>query len=174
MSWIDAALWGLFGSFAVEGLDLYTAVRRHGRWPWRVRGPREVGALGYAVAELIRLIIGGGLAWAAAASGQLTSAVGALAVGVAAPLIVERITRAVPLSDSVQEPRDGTDQSTVSPTTHTQEHAADQTSADSRAATVALGEREGQRPAVEHQCVYTDEAEQAAPQGAERHDRARE
>ena len=102
MSWMDAALWGLFGSFAVEGLDFYTAIRRRGRWPWRAPDPGEVGALAYVVAELFRLIIGGGLAWAAAASGQLTTATGALAVGIAAPLIVERLTQVVPLTDAAE------------------------------------------------------------------------
>lgn len=154
MSWMDAALWGVFGSFAVEGLDLYTAVRRYGRWPWRVHGPREVGALGYVVAELIRLIIGGGLACAAAASEQLTTAVGALAVGVAAPLIVERLTRAVPLTDSVQETGGGEEQS-VPPHT-SQQHPADQTVVDSQPPTAVPNGRKGQRP--------TDEAEQIAPQ----------
>jgi hypothetical protein len=101
MNGVYAALWGLFGGFAVEGLDLYTAVRRFGRWPWRVREPREAGPVAYAVAELVRLAIGGGLAAATAVSGQITSPAGALAVGVAAPLIVERLTRAVPLADSV-------------------------------------------------------------------------
>lgn len=90
--------------FAVEGLDLYAAVRRHGCWPWRVRGPREVGAVGYVVAELIRLVIGSVLASALAESSQVTTAFGALAVGVAAPLIVERLTRAIPLTDAVQHP----------------------------------------------------------------------
>jgi hypothetical protein len=93
-----AAVWGLFGGFAVEGLDLYTALRRRCCWPWRASGP-EAGPVAYAVAETIRLIIGGGLAWAAADSGQITSPIGALAVGVAAPVIVERLTRAVPLDD---------------------------------------------------------------------------
>jgi len=51
------------------------------------------------VAETVRLVIGAGLAWAAAASEQITSPAGALAVGVAAPLIVERLTRAIPLTD---------------------------------------------------------------------------
>jgi hypothetical protein len=104
MTWIEAALWGLGGGFAVEGLDLYGALRRRGRWPWRVRGPREVGAVGYFVAELVRLVIGGVLAAALAESNQITTAFGALAVGVAAPLIVERLTRVIPLADSVQPP----------------------------------------------------------------------
>lgn len=95
-----AALWGLFGGFVVEGLDLYAAVRRKGCWPWRVRGPRETGALAYFVAELIRLVIGGGLAGAAATSGQLSTPLAALTMGIATPLIVERLARAVPLTDS--------------------------------------------------------------------------
>jgi hypothetical protein len=98
MTGVQAALWGLFGGFAVEGLDLITALRRRG-WPWRVEGPPEAGPVGYAVAELIRLIIGGGVAWAVAASGQITGPAGALAVGAAAPLIVERLTSAVPLTE---------------------------------------------------------------------------
>lgn len=85
MTWIEAALWGLFGGFTVEGLDLYGAVRRHGCWPWRARGPREAGAVGYFVAELVRLVSGGVLASALAKSSQVTTAFGALAVGVAAP-----------------------------------------------------------------------------------------
>lgn len=102
MLWVEAALWGLSGGFAVEGLDLYGAVRRRGCWPWRARGPREVGPVGYFVAELIRLVIGSILASALAESSQINTAFGALAVGVAAPLIVERLTQAIPLTDSVQ------------------------------------------------------------------------
>jgi hypothetical protein len=108
MTWIEAALWGLGGGFAVEGLDLYGALRRRGCWPWRVRGPREVGAVGYFVAELIRLVIGGVLAAALAESNQITTAFGALAVGVAAPLIVERLTRVIPLTDSAPQTTLGT------------------------------------------------------------------
>lgn len=103
MMWIQAAQWGLFGGFAVEGLDLYGAVRRRGCWPWQARGPREVGAAGYLVAELVRLLIGSGLASAFAESRQVTTAFGALAVGVAAPLIVERLTQAIPLTDSTHD-----------------------------------------------------------------------
>lgn len=95
------ALWGLFGGFAVEGLDLYTAVRRHNRWPWRTgTRRREAGPWAYLCAELIRLAIGAGLAGAAAASDQVTTPIAALAVGVAAPLVIERLARAVPLDTS--------------------------------------------------------------------------
>jgi hypothetical protein len=136
MTWIEAALWGLFGGFAVEGLDLYGAVRRHGCWPWRARGPREVGAVGYFVAELIRLVIGGALALALAESSQVTTPFAALAVGVAAPIIVERLTRVIPLTDSVQ---------------HAVPITADFTASE--------GELNDQRIAVEPQQACADEVE---------------
>lgn len=144
MMWIEAALWGLGGGFAVEGLDLYGAVRREGCWPWRVRGPREVGAVGYLLAEVIRLVIGGILASALAESSQITTAFSALAVGVAAPLIVERLTRAIPLTDSVP-------------------HAVPTTAGEWPAA-ASGSELNGQRPLVEVQHAGVDEAEKV-PQG---------
>lgn len=145
MTWIEAALWGLFGGFAVEGLDLYGAVRRRGCWPWQVRGPREVGALGYFVAELVRLFIGSGLAWALAASQQVTTPVGALAVGVAAPLIVDRLTRAIPLTDSVPN--------------------ATAVTTDARWPMASGSELNGQRTSVEAHRVHVDEVEKVTPQG---------
>jgi hypothetical protein len=145
MIWSEAALWGLFGSFAVEGLDLYGAVRRGGCWPWQTRGPREVGAAGYFVAELVRLLIGSGLACAFAESRQVTTAVGALAVGVAAPLIVERLTRAIPLTDSV--------------------HDTTAVTANEWLPRVSGSELNGQRPPIEEQLACVDEAEKVAPRG---------
>ena len=144
MTWMQVALWGLFGGFAVEGLDLYGAVRR-GCWPWRARGPREVGAFGYCVAELIRLGIGSGLACALAESRQITTAVGAVAVGVAAPFIVERLTRAIPLTDPQQDPA-----AMIAEKWLTTATGSDLTS---------------QRTPVDEQRARADEAEQVASQG---------
>jgi hypothetical protein len=105
-----AGLWGLFGGFAVEGLELYAAWQRYRRWPWQRPGDSEVsatngadqelgevGVWGYIVAETIRLLIGAGLAWAAAATGQISGPLGALGVGAAAPTIIGQLMRAVPL-----------------------------------------------------------------------------
>lgn len=153
MSWLEAALWGAFGGFAVEGLDFITAVRRHGRWPWRVPGPLEVGAPGYIVAELIRLIIGGGLASAMAVSEQSTSAVGALAVGVAAPLIVERLSRAIPLTDSAEETGNRPPRPVAS-SGHQQDSAV-RFAADNGTAKAGTAP-DGQQPAVRHQRVSPD------------------
>jgi hypothetical protein len=94
---LDAGLWGLFGGFAVEGLELYTAWRRYGRWPWNSPDSSEAGPWGYAVAEVVRLLIGAGLAWAAAATGQISGPLGALGVGAAAPTIIGQMARTIPL-----------------------------------------------------------------------------
>jgi hypothetical protein len=100
----EAAPWGLFGSFAAVGFELCNALRRDGQWPWKrpskpgVDEIPEAGAVGYAVAAGIRLIIGAGLAWAAASTGQISGSLGAMIVGVAAPKIIEQLAKTIPLS----------------------------------------------------------------------------
>lgn len=97
-------LWGLFGGFAVEGLELYAALRRHGQWPWKLQAPPgpmrvpEAGLRGYAIAEMVRLLIGAGLACAAAETGQVAGPLGALGVGVAAPTIIGQLAKVIPLA----------------------------------------------------------------------------
>jgi len=96
----QAALWGLFGGFALEGLDMRAAVRRYGTWPWCVADSQGGGGpASHLIAELIRMFIGAGLAWATAASGQTSGPFAAVAVGVTAPLIIERFTQVIPLTD---------------------------------------------------------------------------
>lgn len=88
---------------------MYVALRRYGSWPWRVRvGDKqeipEAGPSGYAVAELIRLLIGAGLAWASVATGQVAGPLGAIGVGVAAPSIIGQLAKALPLAITPQSP----------------------------------------------------------------------
>jgi hypothetical protein len=88
---------------------LYTAVRRYGCWPWQVRESKaskakEPDFFQYAIAELFRLMIGGGLAWAAAANSQITGPFGAIAVGAAAPVIIGHLAKGIPLSS--QQPKE--------------------------------------------------------------------
>lgn len=98
MNWLHAALWGVAGGFVLEGLEFHAVLRRHGKWPWKVTGRGvRAGATGYVCAELIRLAVGGILAGAAAASGQVSGALAALAIGVAAPVMVERLAALVPI-----------------------------------------------------------------------------
>jgi hypothetical protein len=93
MIW-EYAMWGCFGGFAVEGLEFSGAIRRVGGWPWHQSG--EPGPLPLAVSVVIRLLIGAGLAVAAGTTGQVSGPFGALAVGIAAPLLIEQLGRQIP------------------------------------------------------------------------------
>lgn len=106
MAEVAAGLWGLFGGFAVEGLELYTELRRYGRWPWKQQSHPgtgkvpETGPVGYAIAEAVHLFIGAGLAWAAAATGQIAGPLGAPGAGIAASTIIGQLAKAIPLTAS--------------------------------------------------------------------------
>ncbi|MFC6086058.1 hypothetical protein [Sphaerisporangium aureirubrum] len=91
---MEYLLWGLFGGFAVEGLEFAGAIRRSGKWPWKE--PHEIVPL--IVSVIIRLLVGGGLAAAAGAAQQINGPFGALAIGVAAPLIIEQLTSQISLT----------------------------------------------------------------------------
>ncbi|MEV0066111.1 hypothetical protein [Amycolatopsis sp. NPDC050768] len=95
MQWVEAGLWGLAGGFIAEGLDLYSVVRAKGTWPWRVPAPDAEtpvpGPGAYLIVETIRLLIGGLLAGAAAASGQVSGPLAAVAIGIATPLVVVKL-----------------------------------------------------------------------------------
>lgn len=92
------AFWGLFGGFAVEGLDFFNSWRRHHRPPWKVGGPRQARARAYLIAESIRLLIGAGLALAAARSGTNLNALAAVGIGAGAPVFLEKLTLVIPLT----------------------------------------------------------------------------
>lgn len=91
---VEFAAWGLFGGFAVEGLEFAGAIRRAGGWPWKQ--PGEPSPLAFAISVIIRLVISAGVAAAAGAVGQVSGPLGALAAGVAAPLLVEQLARQLP------------------------------------------------------------------------------
>lgn len=110
----EYAFWGFFGGFAVDGLEFAGAIRRVGGWPWRQ--PGEPGPLPYAVSVAIRLVVGAGLAAAAGTTGQISGPFGALAVGVAAPLLIEQLARQIPLTTSTPSlPSTSSDQSAPTP-----------------------------------------------------------
>ena len=97
MTGLQFALWGAFGGFAVEALQFYSALRSCGDWPWRVKGEPPPGPLAASVA--IRVSVGLGLAAAAGATGQVAGPIGAIAVGVAAPLVIEQMARHIPATE---------------------------------------------------------------------------
>jgi hypothetical protein len=97
----EFAVWGAFGGLAVEAIQFYGAIRRTGRWPWRAKGEPGPGPL--LVSVLIRVGVGLGLAWAAGATNQIGGPLAAIAVGVAAPLIIEQMARRVPVEGNAPE-----------------------------------------------------------------------
>lgn len=91
MEWWELGGWGLFGGFIVDGLEFWRLVRTNGGiWPVQYRSFASIAA------EIIRLVAGAGLAIAFGKSGQITGAIGAVAIGAAAPLIVEKLAQQLP------------------------------------------------------------------------------
>lgn len=90
-SWYALAMWGLAGGAIIDGLEFWNAVRGNaGMWPVEYR------SAAFLIAEGIRLLAGAGLAVAFGISGQVTVPLGALAIGIAAPLIVEKLSAHLP------------------------------------------------------------------------------
>jgi hypothetical protein len=90
-------VWGVFGGFAVEGMEFSKAVRATGDWPWHKKG--EPGAFPMAISVFIRLAVSGGLSLALGQGHQIVGVFGALTAGVAAPLILEQLSARVPLGN---------------------------------------------------------------------------
>jgi hypothetical protein len=90
----EFALWGAFGGVAVEAVELLGATRRVGDLPWRV--PGEVTARVMVLCTIVRLGLGAGLAVALGQAAQISGGVGAVAAGVAAPLILEQMSKQLP------------------------------------------------------------------------------
>jgi hypothetical protein len=85
----EYAVWGAFGGVAVEAIEILGAVKRTKGLPWNQPGEVTLGALLFTV--LVRLGLGAGLAAALGEAGQISGGVGAVAAGVAAPLILEQM-----------------------------------------------------------------------------------
>ena len=85
----ECALWGLAGAAAVEGAEIFNAIRRTGELPWRHKqGP---GAGAFLLSVVIRLGLGAVLATVLGASGQVGGPLGAFVTGLAAPMLIEKM-----------------------------------------------------------------------------------
>lgn len=84
-----ACVWGLLGASAIEAHQLHSAIGRVKNLPWRVQG--ELPLKPYLVALALRLALGVGMAAAFGASGQAGGPVGVMAVGIAAPKVLEQL-----------------------------------------------------------------------------------
>jgi hypothetical protein len=92
-----ATVWGLTGGLCVEALELYAHIRRTPKWNWR--RPIDQGLIAYVVAVILRVGVGSALAAAFAGSHQVSGPLAAFTLGVAAPMVVARLAKAVPLTD---------------------------------------------------------------------------
>lgn len=101
--WV-AAIWGLAGALCVEALWLHSHIRRSKHWSWRRPIPQGLDA--YLISVVLRAGVGAGLASAAAGSGQVSGAIAAFGIGVAAPLIVQKLAQAVPLTGALDDKRE--------------------------------------------------------------------
>jgi hypothetical protein len=95
MEWWQAALWGLAGGACVELWNLH-GLTRQPVFTWKRPIPQGLSA--YVTAVLARLAIGTIVAAAAASGGEITGAWVAFGLGVAGPLVVQRLAGDVPLA----------------------------------------------------------------------------
>jgi hypothetical protein len=93
---VELVWWGAFGGLGVEAVQLLRSTKRVNGLPWKVDGEPALGVLLLSVG--MRLFIGCGLATAAGLSDQVSGPMGALAVGVCAPLIIDQIGSGVPVA----------------------------------------------------------------------------
>jgi hypothetical protein len=93
---VELLWWGAFGGLGVEAVQLLRAAKRVNGVPWKVKGEPPLGVLLLSVG--MRLFIGCGLAAAAGLSEQVSGPMGALAVGVCAPLIIDPIGSGIPVA----------------------------------------------------------------------------
>lgn len=88
----QACLWGLAGVGLVEAYLMWGAVSSSAgpRWPWvNDDGHRKVGF--YVVAFACRCVMGVGLDAVYAATHQVSGPLGAVTLGIAAPLIIKQM-----------------------------------------------------------------------------------
>ncbi|GLW27757.1 hypothetical protein [Actinoplanes regularis] len=93
LSSVAAGCWGLLGGFIVEALELAAALRRAKAPPWRRPGEPRLSA--YLTSVVLRLFAGAGLAALIGADGQIGGPFAAGALGITAPLVVEKLLRQV-------------------------------------------------------------------------------
>jgi hypothetical protein len=91
-----AAVWGLTGGLCVEALELYAHIRHAKRWNWR--RPIDQGMVAFVVALVIRIGVGSAVASAFAGSHQVSGPLAAFTLGIAAPIVVARLAKSVPLT----------------------------------------------------------------------------
>lgn len=158
-----ACVWGLLGASALEAHQLRGDIARVKNLPWRVRGELPLGP--YLTALGLRLALGVGLAAGFGASGQAGGPVGVMAVGIAAPKVLEQLAGRK-VAELQAEARQSAPEVAPEPA---QESAAEPAPAPDTGP--APAEADGARPAGEAEERPAGGAERDAVEGAtgERH-----
>jgi hypothetical protein len=92
--------YGAAGGALVSLVTLYKYLQTRNQWPWNVKnGPTKPM---YFTGEVIRILLGAGVAWGLAATDQL-GVFGAIVVGAGAPAILEKWQRAAPALAMTQQ-----------------------------------------------------------------------
>ncbi|MFE7856168.1 hypothetical protein [Streptomyces sp. NPDC057403] len=128
-----ACAWGLVGAVLVEIRGLWVALQpfRAPKWPWRDgRGRAQVA--GYVIAVVCRFGMAAGLDAVYAAAHQIAGPLGAVTMGIAAPLVIGQL--ALQHEPSAAEPPR---QPAASPLRHAPERTRD---------TAPLAARAGETP----------------------------
>ena len=88
----QACLWGLLGAGLVEVRALWGAIQpsRVPKWPWR-DGRGRPQTVGYAIAVACRFGMAAGLDTVYAAAHQIAGPLGAVTMGIAAPLVIQQM-----------------------------------------------------------------------------------
>ena len=86
----------------MEGLWLYSHIRSE-KGHWSLRRPIPQGLAAYLISVVVRVGAGAGVAAAAAGSGQVAGTLAAFGLGVAAPLVVEKLAQVVPLTGRLKD-----------------------------------------------------------------------
>ena len=80
---------GLLGGALVDGMEFVQEIRANGG-----SIPDRYKRLGALLGEAVRLLCGGVLAWVFYASHQIDTPLAGLTIGIAAPIIIERLAKA--------------------------------------------------------------------------------
>jgi hypothetical protein len=88
----QACLWGLLGAVLIEVRGLWSAYQplRVPKWPWK-DGRGRLQVQGYIIAVACRFTMAAGLDAVYAASHQIAGPLGAVTLGITAPLVIQQM-----------------------------------------------------------------------------------
>ncbi|MFC5027166.1 hypothetical protein ACQFX6_19400 [Streptomyces sp. DSM 41987] len=93
-------LCGAAGGTMMSLVTFYRLVQAKNSWPWKIKNGPTISM--YITIETIRIVVGAGVAWGLAATGQL-GVLGAMIAGAGAPAIVDKWQNMAPRMTAFEE-----------------------------------------------------------------------